>query len=85
MKWEIINDIPYPRYDIRYTESTDGISWIRMDNKAVLLQFDSGWDSHMACYPAILEIEDKTYMFYDGNGMGETGFGYVELIENETT
>ena len=24
--WEIINDIPYPQYDIRYVESKDGLS-----------------------------------------------------------
>ena len=41
----------------------------------------SGWDSDMTCYPSIITVKEKTYMFYNGNNNGETGFGYAELIE----
>ena len=35
----------------------------------------------MACYPVKLKYKDKTYLFYNGNGMGKTGVGYAELGE----
>lgn len=136
--WKVINGIPYPEYDIRYTESVDGINfpdkvgkhclsvneneyrigrpkvrrlsnsklemrytfdtlqkeykagyaesedginWVRMDHVSAITPSKNGWDSEMACYPAIIETKNKTYMFYNGNGMGRDGFGYAELIE----
>ena len=33
----------------------------------------------MICYPAIVESEAKTLMFYNGNGYGWTGVGVAEL------
>lgn len=135
--WKIINEIPYPVYDIWYTESkngldipakddclcvttnedeyrigrprvyktdfgyemfytrdfiskdyvigyatsVDGINWTRDDDnpRMKLLKSDSGWDSEMACYPVKLQYKDKTYIFYNGNGMGLSGVGYAEI------
>ena len=50
-----------------------------MDEKAWLKKSKDGFDSEMACYPVVFECSKGTYMFYDGNGMGKTGFGYAEL------
>jgi hypothetical protein len=36
----------------------------------------------MICYPAVIKIYDKTYLFYNGNNNGKTGFGYAELKTN---
>lgn len=135
--WEYFNDKPYPAYNIRYTESKDGIhfdtegevivdcsdreyrigrpkvrklkdgkyemrytfdtykkeyisgyaesqdglNWTRYDKMAGLVKSEEGWDSEMACYPAIIETKYGTYMFYNGNGMGRTGVGYAEVID----
>ncbi len=81
------------RYEMRYTsdtysreyiagfaESFDGINWIRKDELSGLTKSKSGFDSEIACYPVVLETKYGTYMFYDGNGMGKTGFGYQELV-----
>ena len=35
----------------------------------------------MVCYPVEIETKYGRYMFYDGNGMGKTGFGYAKLKE----
>lgn len=59
--------------------STDGKRWIRDDNYLPLLPSEEGWDSEMACYPVEIETKYGTYLFYDGNGMGATGFGYAEI------
>ncbi len=84
-------------YEMRYTYDTyskeyisgiafskDGIHWTREDEKAGLVKSnqEGDWDSEMACYPVELETKYGTYLFYDGNGMGATGFGYAEKIED---
>ncbi len=135
--WTYINNIPYPTYDIKYIESSDGIhfpdegiacvkckgdeyrigrprvrmlapdhyemrytsdtiskeyksgyaisadgiNWTRKDEMGWLTTSPTGWDSEMACYPVVIETQYGTYMFYDGNGMGRTGFGYAKFVE----
>jgi hypothetical protein len=34
----------------------------------------------MQAYPAVMQIRDKTYLFYNGNDYGRDGFGIAELI-----
>lgn len=68
-------------YRLGYAESNDGISWVRKDNLMNLDVSKDGWDSEMITYSAVIEIDGKLIMFYNGNGFGKTGFGYAELIE----
>lgn len=42
---------------------------------------ENGWDSEMVYFPSVLNVDDKTYLFYCGNEFGKTGFGFAELIE----
>lgn len=66
-------------YRIGYAESPDGIAWQRMDQLAGIDVSDSGWDSQMLCYPCVFTYEETTYMLYNGNRFGESGFGYAIL------
>jgi hypothetical protein len=66
-------------YIIGYGESPDGIHWTRMDQDAGIHRSASGWDSEMICYPAIVQTTYGTYMFYNGNAHGATGFGCAVL------
>lgn len=68
-------------YEIGYAESEDLLNWIRDDSKSGIGVSDTGWDSEMVCYPHVVDINGKLTMFYCGNGYGESGFGYAELIE----
>lgn len=68
-------------YRIGYAESQDGINWQRKDEEAGIDVSSEGWDSEMICYPAVIQVKDKTYIFYNGNNNGATGFGYAELVE----
>jgi hypothetical protein len=68
-------------YRIGYAESQDGITWVRMDKKSGITISNEGWDSEMIEYPHVIKHKDKTLMFYNGNGFGESGFGYAELSE----
>jgi len=64
-----------------YAESEDGVHWTRKDEAVGIAPSGEGWDSTQLCYPAIITWKDSTYMFYNGNDYGKTGFGYAELIE----
>jgi hypothetical protein len=50
-----------------------------MDNACGLDVSPEGWDSTMTCYPSVFAIDDRIVMIYNGNGFGQTGFGYAEL------
>jgi len=67
-------------YRIGFAESIDGVIWARKDKEIGIDISDEGWDSEMICYPAVITVKDKTYLFYNGNNNGETGFGVAELI-----
>jgi hypothetical protein len=62
-------------YRLGYAESPDGLSWTRLDERVGIEVSESGWDSEMICYPSVLETRYGTYLFYNGNNYGETGFG----------
>jgi len=57
--------------------SADGFDWTRLD--APVFETDPGaFDTHMECYPALLETESGLYLLYNGNDFGQTGIGYAE-------
>lgn len=64
-------------YRIGYAESTDGKVFKRMDDQFTLQPSDEGWDSIMMTYPCVIKYNGKYFMFYNGNGFGESGFGYA--------
>lgn len=64
--------------------SSDGIHWERHDEDSLLIpSIKEDWDSEMACYPVELSTKYGTYLFYDGNGMGKTGFGFAQIIDKK--
>lgn len=66
-------------YRLGYAESPDGIHWQRHDDQIGLEPSPHGWDSQMVCFAAVLAVNGQTYMFYNGNNYGETGFGVAVL------
>lgn len=70
---------PIETYRIGYAESIDSQSWVRKDHLAGIDVSESGWDSEMICYPSVFILQGKTYMLYNGNGYGKTGFGIAQL------
>lgn len=61
-----------------YAESPDGIRWTRMDERVGIKPSSTGWDSKALSYTAPIASEDREFLFYNGNDMGKTGFGYAE-------
>tara|TARA_B100002051_G_C16666339_1_gene601938 strand:- start:683 stop:1345 length:663 start_codon:yes stop_codon:yes gene_type:complete len=66
-------------YRLGYAESNDGIKWIRKDKKMGMNFSDDGWDSLMNEYCSTYNFKDCRYLIYNGNGFGESGFGYSIL------
>jgi predicted GH43/DUF377 family glycosyl hydrolase len=61
--------------------SRDGIKWERDDSKLNLaLGLQSQFDSEHLCYPRLFEVNDRRWIVYNGNNMGQEGFGLAELI-----
>ena len=68
-------------YRLGYAESRDGIRWQRLDEQVGIQRSEDGWDSVMMEYPYVYEHRGTKYMLYNGNGFGESGFGYATLEE----
>lgn len=64
-------------YRIGYAESRNAVDWQRKDDRAGISFSESGWDSTMQTYPHVVDVNDKRYLFYNGNGFGRTGIGYA--------
>ncbi len=69
-------------YRIGFSYSTDGLRW--KNHQSRLSVSDYGWDSDMVCYPYVFKHKKDTYMLYNGNGYGKTGFGLAKKIKGET-
>lgn len=66
-------------YNIGYAYSSDLLSWTRDDLNAGIKLSNQGWDDKMQAYPDVKKINDKIFMFYNGNNFGKSGFGYAML------
>ncbi|NND81378.1 MAG: hypothetical protein HKN50_03000 [Gammaproteobacteria bacterium] len=69
-------------YRIGFASSEDGVNWVRDDANAGIDVSDQGWDSEMICYPYVFKHKDVSYMLYNGNDYGRTGFGYAVLQDS---
>lgn len=58
-----------------FARSRDGVSWTRDDAGSGISTSATGWDSEMICYPAVVHVDGRWLMFYNGNRHGLTGFG----------
>jgi hypothetical protein len=66
-------------YRLGYAESVDGVTWTRKDAEVGIDRSEEGWDSVMMCYPHVYRHKGRKYLFYNGNGFGESGIGYAVL------
>jgi len=70
---------PTKVFRLGYATSKDGINWNRND-EALGIEYDQqGFDSEMSSYPSVVDLNDKRYLFYNGNNYGYHGFGLAIL------
>jgi sucrose-6-phosphate hydrolase SacC (GH32 family) len=66
-------------YRLGLARSSDGLTWERCDGEVGIDVSPSGWDSEMIAYGSVVHSGERTFLFYNGNGRGRSGFGYAEL------
>ena len=66
-------------YQMGYAESSDGKKWNRIDEHLNFFPSKNGWDSKWVSYGVPVNIDEQTYMFYNGNNMGREGVGLAIL------
>lgn len=69
-------------YRIGYATSDDLFTWKRDDENVGIKYSNKGWDSKMAHYPHVFELDGNYYMLYNGNSFGKNGFGLAVLNRN---
>lgn len=62
-------------YRIGQAQSTDGYSWARVDCQPNFSEFQSHWSNEMQGYASVIDVGDRRFLFYNGNGYGKTGIG----------
>ncbi len=77
--------LPGQGYRIGYASSEDLENWSRDDDRAGIGLATDGWDSESISYPNLITVDGSTYMFYQGNGMGESGFGVARMAVDRQT
>lgn len=70
-------------YRIGYASSDDMRHWQRDDDVVDIGLSETGWDSEMINYPHLFDVDGSTYMLYQGNGMGRSGFGLAVLESDD--
>jgi hypothetical protein len=67
-------------YRLGWAVSDDGLAWERCDSAVGLEPSEDDWDSEMLCYPCVFEWSGATWLLYNGNGYGRTGFGLARRV-----
>lgn len=79
--WTSVRSSEGPYHYIAYAESSNGIDWLRKDERVGIGPSEvQGWDSDTVCFACVVDVGSRRCMFYNGNHNGQTGFGYAELF-----
>lgn len=68
-------------YRLGYATSKDGVNWVRKDSEFDLQKSGLSWDDNMQEYSSVFQYKGTTYMLYNGNTFGASGFGLARLAE----
>jgi predicted GH43/DUF377 family glycosyl hydrolase len=69
-------------YRLGYATSSDGYTWERKDSELNFSVGSEDWENESVCYPCVVDVTGKRFLFYNGNQNGKTGFG-VAVLEEE--
>lgn len=74
-----IRRISLGAYRLGYAESADGIHWDRKDAELGLDVGPDEYDDHAIMYAAPIEVQGRTWCFYNGNDFGRDGIALAVL------
>jgi predicted GH43/DUF377 family glycosyl hydrolase len=66
-------------YRLEYARSTDGIHWTRFADQPVIPLTPGGFDATSQTYASVVDMGDELWLFYTGDGLGNTGVGLATL------
>lgn len=69
-------------YRLGYATSADGYTWERKDSELNFSVGSEDWENESVCYPCVVDVNGRRFLFYNGNQNGKTGFG-VAVLEEE--
>jgi predicted GH43/DUF377 family glycosyl hydrolase len=69
------------RYRLGLAHSRDGLAWQRCDERIGLDVSPGEWDGDSIEYGTEIEAGGRTWLLYNGDDFGATGFGVAELLE----
>lgn len=69
------------RYRLGYAQSHDGLTWQRLDADVGLDVTEGAWDGEAISYGIDIDAGGKTWLLYNGNDFGGTGFGIAERVQ----
>ena len=67
------------QYKIGMAISSDLVEWNRCDDDMQFRREGQEWMSESVSYPSIISVGKKLHLLFQGNGMGESGFGLADL------
>lgn len=80
----VTSDTLAKQYATRRLISSDGVSFTPDPLEELPRGLEGDWDGEMTCYPARIDTQaGKSFLFYNGNGMGRTGVGVAEWSGGE--
>jgi hypothetical protein len=76
----VTSDTLTKQYATRRLTSADGENFAADPVPELPRGPEGAWDSEMTCYPARIDTTaGRSFLFYNGNGMGRSGVGVAEL------
>ncbi|EAP78448.1 hypothetical protein [Roseovarius nubinhibens] len=76
----VTSDTLAKQYATFLAKSSDGVNWTRTTVEELPRGEAGDWDDEMTCYPARIDTDQgESYLFFNGNNMGETGVGVAVL------
>ncbi|MGJ9417712.1 hypothetical protein ACHAC9_08115 [Massilia sp. CMS3.1] len=69
------------RYRLGYAQSCDGLMWQRLDADMGLDVTEGAWDGEAISYGIDIDAGGRTWLLYNGNDFGGTGFGIAERVQ----
>ena len=70
-----IRSIKFAQYRLGYATSKDGYNWTRKDLELNLDVSRNGFDNEAIMYASPIKVNNKIFLFYNGNDFGADGIG----------
>jgi predicted GH43/DUF377 family glycosyl hydrolase len=70
-------------YRLEYARSTDGVTWTRFPDQPIFPLSPGEFDSTSQTYASVVDMGEQLWLFYTGDGLGNTGVGLATLDKDE--